>query len=194
MVGDLESLSFAFLVLLEQLTPVERAVFLLREVFDYNYQEIAHIINKEPTTCRQIFSRAKQHIHANRPRFNSTPEEHHQLLNQFLLAVQAGNLHDLIQLLAEDAVVYSDSGGKRPAATRPIIGIERVARFIFGLAKRAQTAFIIEIKEINGRAGVVVYDNISKLPISIFSFDIVDSKIQTIRAIINPDKLKQFEK
>lgn len=194
LVGNLESLSIAFLVILEQLSPVERAVFLLREVFDYEYAEISRMVNKEEATCRQIFSRARRHIHASRPRFESTPEEHNQIFGQFLTAIQGGDLSGLMTLLADDVASYSDGGGKRSAATRTVIGAERVASLLLGLVKRAAGEYTMEIQEVNGRLALIVYQNETGLPFTVFNFDISNGKVQAIQAILNPDKLKQFER
>src|SRR5690242_10864642 len=123
----LESISMAFLVLLERLTPVERAVFLLREVFDYPYPEIAEIVGKEEVSCRQIFSRAKKFIASQHPRFTPSSKHHEQLLHQFLAAVEEGDLDGLTELLASDVTLQTDGGGKvRGAATHSLHGLEPV--------------------------------------------------------------------
>jgi len=125
-----ESVSMAFLVLLEQLTPAERAVFLLREVFDYDYAEVAAIVGKEEAACRQLLHRAKQHIADHRPRFKPTPEAHRQILTHFLQAVGSGELAGLLAMLADDVELWADGGGKaRGAITRPLRGRDAVARF-----------------------------------------------------------------
>ncbi|MEQ8674064.1 MAG: RNA polymerase sigma-70 factor [Aggregatilineales bacterium] len=190
--GDLESLSFAIMVLLEKLSPVERAVFLLREVFDYDYAEISGIVQKEEATCRQILSRAKRHIHANRPRFESSREEHDQIFGQFVQAIQVGDLSGLMNLLSDDVASWSDGGGKRTAATRVIEGAERVAKFFVGLAHRGEGSYYIEIREINGRSAVLIYGNDGTL-FSVINFDISGGKIHAIRSVLNPDKLKAIE-
>src|SRR6059036_1335279 len=116
-----ESISMAFLVLLEQLTPLERAVFLLREVFEYEYAEIAQIVGKEEAACRQLLSRAKKHVAAHRPRFKPSREAHRRLLDRFLRAVSLGELEGLTRLLQQDVTMWADGGGKaRGAATRPL--------------------------------------------------------------------------
>src|SRR5919109_932170 len=131
----LESISMAFLVLLERLTPVERAVFLLREVFDYPYAEIAEIVGKDEVSCRQILSRAKKFIAGNRPRFTPSTEQHQHLLQQFLGAVEEGDLDGLTQLLASDVTLSTDGGGKvRGAATRTLHGPKVVARFMIAVS------------------------------------------------------------
>src|SRR5262249_36045357 len=132
-----ESLALAFLVLLEQLTPVERAVFLLREVFDYQYAEIAAIVGRAEAACRQLFSRAKRHIAASRPRFKASPQAHRQIFTQFLRAAEQGELSGLMQLLSDDVELWVDGGGKaRGAATRPRHGRAARAPFLLADARR----------------------------------------------------------
>lgn len=188
----LDSISFAFLVLLEKLTPNERAVFLLREVFNYDYDEIAAIIGKEPATCRQYFSRARKHLSDNRPRFEIQQEAHSQIMMQFLEACRTGDLDQLEQLLAEDVVAFSDGGGKVAAATRPIFGRNRVARFWLGIAKQEPENFTAEMVLINGEQGLIgrVNDEI----VFALVMEIQDGHIQHIWTVRNPDKLKHLTK
>src|SRR5215475_10067341 len=133
-ITDRESISMAFLVLLESLSPLERAVFLLREVFDYEYAEIAQITERDEAACRQLFSRAKKHISEHRPRFPASPEAHAKMVGRFMEACTAGDMDGLMSLLAEDVTVWSDGGGKVPAAAlRPVQGRENVARAVISL-------------------------------------------------------------
>ncbi len=134
-----ESVSLAFLVVLEALSPVERAVFLLHDVFQYSFEEVAAIVEKSAPACRQIASRARTKIAADRPRFPASPDEHRRLVGRFLEACQSGDLAGLTAILAEDVTAYSDGGGRTPAARVPIVGIDRVARFILGLRQRPST-------------------------------------------------------
>src|SRR5213083_283393 len=127
-----DSLSMAFLVLLESLTPVERAVFLLREVFDYDYAEIAKIVQRGDDNCRQLYVRARRHIDEGRPRFEASREQRHELARRFFAAAQLGDTNALIEMLAADVVVYGDGGGKAPSWTEPIYGRERVAKLMVG--------------------------------------------------------------
>lgn len=129
-VNQYESISVAFMFLLERLSPAERAVFLLREVFDYEYDEIAAILDKSETACRQLFSRAKPHLTAHRPRFESSSSQHDRLIHRFFQAVEGGDLEGLTRLLAEDVVVWTDGGGKVVAALHPVRGRELAARFM----------------------------------------------------------------
>lgn len=188
-----ESLALAFLVLLEQLTPVERAVFLLREVFDYEYAEIAAIVGKAEGACRQVFSRAKKHIAAARPRFKPSPEAHRQIFEQFLRAVEQGELDGLMQLLSDDVELWVDGGGKVPgAATRPLHGRTAVARFVFSNAQQAPSGFWPVVAEVNGEPAVILRtaDEVRL----VLSMDIEEGRVRMIRAIRNPDKLQELRR
>jgi len=188
----LESISMAFLVLLERLSPVERAVFLLREVFDYPYPEIAAIVGKEEVTCRQILSRAKKFIAAERPRFTSSTEHHHQLMQQFMDAVEEGDLDGLTQLLASDVTMWADGGGRvRGAATRPLHGPQAVARFMIASLRFIQGAFTTEITEVNGESAILL--RVDGHPFVVVSATIAQQHIVEIRVIGNPEKLKHLE-
>jgi RNA polymerase sigma-70 factor (ECF subfamily) len=187
-----ESISMAFLILLESLTPVERAVFLLREVFDYDYREIAEIVGKEEAACRQSFHRAKAHIAEHRPRFPTSPEEHRQILERFMQACIVGELDGLTTLLAENVSMIGDGGGKASAATRPIYGENSVARFLLGTIKRLPPDYSMQIHAVNGRPAFMFYDE-KGLPNTLMMFDINEGKIRTIYNQRNPDKLHEFE-
>src|SRR4051812_31252357 len=141
-----EIISMAFLVLLEELTPPERAVFLLREVFDYEYAEIAQILEREEADCRQLYSRAKKHLAENRPRFTSSPEQHRQILERFLQAVQGGQVDALTMMLAQDAVLWADGAGRPGAATRPIFGSNSIARFVQGTQRYLPEKYVSGIE------------------------------------------------
>ena len=188
----LESISMAFLVLLERLTPVERAVFLLREVFDYPYPEIAEIVGKEEVSCRQIFSRAKKFIASQRPRFTPSSEHHEQLLRQFIEAVEEGDLAGLTGLLASDVTLWTDGGGRvRGAATRSLHGQHPVARFINASMRFIQAAFTTEITAVNGEPAIVI--RVDGHPFSVVSVTIAQQHIAEIRVVGNPDKLRHLE-
>jgi RNA polymerase sigma-70 factor, ECF subfamily len=135
-----DSLSLAFLHLLEKLSPVERAVFLLREVFDYSYDEVARIVGKTPDNCRQILARAHRHVDEGRRRFDVSREERDEIAQRFLAAWENGDTEALIELLAPDATVYGDGGGKAPSIPVPLVGRERVAKALAGWAGKAQYA------------------------------------------------------
>lgn len=185
---ELESLSMAFLVLLEKLNPAERAVFLLHEVFDYSYTEIAGILGKDEANCRQLFHRAKARITASRPRFTAVPEAQQTLLQQFMQAAGEGDLSGLVRLLADDVTVWSDGGGKASAATRPIIGRESVMQFLIGLWRKAPDNARIATGSVNGCPAIVVRQE-DEVTV-VFVLEIATGVIQTIRAVRNPDKLR----
>jgi RNA polymerase sigma-70 factor (ECF subfamily) len=183
-----ESLSIAFLVLLESLSPIERSVYLLHEVFDYDHREIAEIVGKSEVTCRQTLRRARQQVAAGRPRFDSSPQQREQLTHQFLKASAEGDLQGLITMLAEDVALWSDGGGKATAALRPILGADRVVRFMLGaLRKLVPAGRVFQSTEINGQGGVITYVN--RRPISVLVLDVVDGRVRTIYIVANPEKL-----
>jgi RNA polymerase sigma-70 factor (ECF subfamily) len=184
-----ESLAMAFLVLLEQLTPVERAVFLLREVFDYEYAEIGAIVGKAEAACRQLFSRAKRHIAAGRPRFKPTPEAHRQIFMQFLRATQQGELDGLMQLLSDDVELWIDGGGKaRGAVTHPLRGRTAVAQFLYATRRRAAPDSHVEIADVNGEPALIVRAG-GEVRL-VLSIGTEQGQVCAIRAIRNPDKLQ----
>jgi RNA polymerase sigma-70 factor, ECF subfamily len=184
-----DSLSIAFLTLLEDLTPLERAVFLLREVFDYEYEEIARMVGREEAACRQLTSRAKKHLADHRPRYKPSVETHRKMLNQFIQTTQTGDLDGLMQLLSEDVVMWADGGGKaRGAAIHPLHGREAVAQFLLATPRLQVANYHIEIGEVNDELAVMIRVNNELLGILAFVLD--DGGISEIRAIGNPDKLK----
>jgi RNA polymerase sigma-70 factor (ECF subfamily) len=184
-----ESISMAFLVLLEQLQPIERAVFLLREVFDYDYAEIASFLGKSEVACRQWFSRAKKHLADHQPRFPASPDTQKQLIAGFLQAVQAGEMIPLMDLLSEDATMWTDGGGKiKGAATRPITGREAVAHFSLRARKRFfPEGARVELAEVNGQPGLII--RVADRAYRVMTIEVMAQRIQTIRIIANPEKL-----
>ncbi len=186
-----ESISLAFLVLLEQLQPFERAVFLLREVFEYSFPEIAVMLEKSEAACRRSFSRAKQHLVDRRPRFPPAPETHRQLLTSFYAAVQSGEMHLLTDLLSENVTLWADAGGKiKQAALRPIYGSDAVARFSLGTKRFWPENFHVEIEEVNGQAALII--RAADQVFSVLTIDVEQGRIQTIRVIANPEKLARL--
>ena len=184
-----DSLSLAFLVLLEQLDPVERAAFLLHDVFGYGYGEIAATIGKSEDNCRQLVSRARRHIDEEKPRFEASRQERQRLAERFFAAVGDGSVEALAEMLAADVVVYGDGGGKGPSWPRPIVGRERVSRLFAGLgADMKDVGVRMELHEVNGQPGALVLDPDDRI-VNVFSLDIADGVVQTIRSVINPDKL-----
>jgi len=189
-----DSLSMAFLVLLESLSPVERAVFLLREVFEYGYDEIARVIGKTEDNCRQIAVRARRQVDAKRPRFEASRKRREELARRFFEAVGEGDTEGLIGLLAADVVAYGDGGGKAPAFPRPIYGRDRVARLLLGRAARGAQFGVTGTKyvEINGQPGALFSDADGRLVAAVV-LDIADDLVQTVRAVANPDKLRHLD-
>jgi RNA polymerase sigma-70 factor (ECF subfamily) len=186
-----ESLSMAFLVLLERLSPIERAVFLLREVFDYEYPEIAAILRLNEPNCRQILRRARQHIAEKRPRFETSRKDHENLLHSFVEAVSEGDLDGIVSLLAKDAIFYSDGGGKAPALPKPVNGAINVARAILGgLQKFVPRDLVSLVAEINGRPGVINY--LHGRPYAVLTIDVAGGLIESIYLVSNPEKLEHI--
>lgn len=185
-----ESLSMAFMVMLERLSPIERAVLLLHDVFDFEYAEIARIVDKGEANCRQLLSRAKKHVGAAEPRFDADPAQADRLLRRFTDAAGAGDLDGLLDVLAEDITLWADGGGKvRGAALRPVVGADAVARFVTGIIQRFVPAErSMRPTRINGEAGFIVYA--SGRPLAALILHIQGGRIRTIYAIGNPDKLR----
>jgi RNA polymerase sigma-70 factor (ECF subfamily) len=187
-----DSLSLAFLVLLERLSPVERAVFLLREVFGYGYGEIADVVAKREDNVRQIAARARHHVEDGRPRFEADRRHREELARRFLAAVEEGDTDGLAGMLAADVTMYGDGGGKAPAVGQPVAGAVRVARFLVGLTRQAKRANLRLVPaEVNGQPGMIAYDQAGGL-ISVLSLDIADGLVQTVHSIVNPDKLRHL--
>lgn len=182
-----ESLSMAFLVLLESLNPVERAVFLLHEVFDYSYPEIADIAGRSEANCRQIAHRARESVASRRQRFQSTREDEERLTDRFIDACTNGDMEGLLNLLSDDVVLWSDGGGKTAAAVNPIHGSQNVAKLLLGLIRKAPAGLAIRPARVNGGPGLIAY--VAGQPISVFTFDTDSGRIQTLRIVVNPDKL-----
>ena len=186
-----ESISMAFLVLLERLNPVERAVFLLREVFEYEYGEISAAVGRSEANCRQILRRAKEHVRVARLCFMTSARKQSELLARFVQAATRGDLDGLVGLLASDAVLHTDGGGKAPALPNLVHGPSNIARAILGgMAKFAPKTFATRLVEINGEPGFVSYFN--GKPAIALVLHITDDAIQTIFAISNPMKLERL--
>ena len=183
-----ETLSMAFLVLLESLNPVERAVFLLREVFDYDYEEISSIVGKSEANCRQIARRARQAVAARRPRFERSPEKWERMTERFVEACTTGDMKGLLELLSEDVTLWSDGGGKVAAAPYPIYGAEKVAKFLIGVLRTVPPGFFAHPARINGGPGAVGY--VDGHPTGVVALDVVEGRIRGVRIVVNPDKLR----
>jgi RNA polymerase sigma-70 factor, ECF subfamily len=189
-----DSLSMALLVLLESLSPVERAVFLLREVFDYGYDEIAATVGKSEANCRQIAVRARRQVQARKPRFEASRRRREELARQFLEAVGQGDTDGLIRLLAADVVAYADGGGKTQTFLRPMYGRERIARLLLGFGTWLELlgAEGMRLAELNGQPGAVFLGHDGR-PVLVVSLDIAEGLVQTIRAVSNPEKLRHLD-
>jgi RNA polymerase sigma-70 factor, ECF subfamily len=183
-----ESISMAFLLLLEHLSPMERAIWLLRDVFDYRYAEIAAIVGKTEANCRRYYHRAKQFLSERRPRYQPSSDEQIKLVESFLGALATGNLGGLTALLAEDAALYGDGGGKAPAVRHPIFGHEAVSRFLLlGVSRQLPADAHITLAEINGAPSLLFIGEAALY--FVMHLTITDNRITTIRNILNPDKL-----
>ncbi|HEX7941413.1 MAG TPA: RNA polymerase sigma-70 factor [Gemmatimonadaceae bacterium] len=185
-----ESLSMAFLMMLERLSPIERAVLLLHDVFDFDHAEIARFVDKSEANCRQLLSRAKKHVVADEARFDADREQAARLAERFTDAARAGDLDAMLAVLAEDITLWADGGGKVPgAALRPIHGADAVARFIIDRTERsASPGRTTRPLQINGQPGFVIY--MSGRPLTALIFHVRDGHIRTLYAVGNPDKLR----
>lgn len=186
--GLADSLSTAFLVLLERLSPVERAVFVLRACFDFSYRDIAPVVGKSEANCRQIDRRARQRIAEPGRRRRADAAEHTQVVRDFIDALVGGDVDRMLSLLAVDARSESDGGGVTTAARRPIVGAANVARFFAGIASKRPADSSVEFVRVNGRLGVVT--RVAGRPFSVLSFEVVDGRIRRIYAQVNPAKLR----
>ncbi|MCE3265314.1 MAG: polymerase sigma factor, sigma-70 family [Solirubrobacterales bacterium] len=185
-----DSLSMAFLLLLESLTPEQRAAFLLREVFDYPYDRVAEIIGTSEANARQLAARARGHVASGRGRFEASRERGEELADRFMAAVERGELADLEAMLAEDVVLRGDGGGKVPALARALHGARRVAKTLAAWGRVARRVDVNwERVEVNGQAGVLTRDPEGGV-ISVLALDVADGRIQGISSVVNPDKLR----
>jgi RNA polymerase sigma-70 factor (ECF subfamily) len=182
-----ESVSLAVLVVLESLSPLERAVFVLREAFGFPFAEIATTLERSESAVRQLAGRARKHVDERRPRFDVDPAEQRDLTERFLAAATGGDLEGLMTLLAPDARLVGDSGGKSKAPLRVIESADKVGRFLLGAAKGGGAAFTFRIVELN--AGPAVLALVDGKPDSVFQVDVVDGHVQCVYIVRNPDKL-----
>ncbi|SPE58240.1 RNA polymerase sigma factor SigJ [Streptomyces netropsis] len=184
-----DSVSMAALVLLERLSPLERAVFVLREVFGFGFDEIATAVERSEAACRQLLVRARRHMQAGRPRFEADRQERQELATRFFDALREGDVTGLQELLAADVSLVGDGGGKSPALARAIVGAEKAARLlasIFPWLIRVDVTF--EPRDVNGQPGAIFRDRDGKV-LYAMALDVLDGQIQTIRSVSNPDKL-----
>ncbi|WP_330355487.1 RNA polymerase sigma-70 factor [Streptomyces chartreusis] len=184
-----DSVSMAALLLLERLSPLERAVFVLREVFGFGFDEIAGAVDRSEAACRQLVVRARRHMAAGRPRFAADRQERQELASRFFEALKDGDVGALRNLLAADAQFVGDGGGKAPQLARAVVGAENVARLLASVVPRlARVEVSFERHEINGQPGAVYRDRDGKV-LQTLVLDVLDGQIQTIRTVLNPDKL-----
>lgn len=187
-----DSLSLAFLVLLESLSPQQRAAFLLREVFEYPYPEVAEIIGTDVDSTRHLVARARNHVQERRPRYYASRRQRDELAARFFAAAEQGDLQALEALLAHDVSLHGDGGGKVPALARPVNGRERVARtLVAGISALARLGARMQVTEVNGQPGAMAFDSQDRL-VGVMGLDIADGQIQTIHSIVNPDKLRHL--
>jgi RNA polymerase sigma-70 factor (TIGR02957 family) len=188
-----DSLSLAFLVMLESLSPEQRAVLLLRDVFDYGYDEIAEIVGKSEDNARQLAVRARRHVEERRPRFETSREQRDELARRFFAAAQEGDLGALEALLAHDVELHGDGGGKVPALARALHGRSRVARTLLAWMRQGARIAGAAIRQIdvNGQPGALLLDGEDRL-ICVWALDIADGQVQGVSSIINPDKLQHL--
>jgi RNA polymerase sigma-70 factor (ECF subfamily) len=188
---DDDSVSMALMVTLESLSPVERAVFLLHDVFDYGYDEIAEIVGKSRDNCRQIALRARKHVESRRPRFEPSREQREKLAARFFDAVREGDLDGLVTLLAEDAVITGDGGGKASALPRPLVGAEKIAPVLMGFMRIAdRRGYELEFVEVNGQPGALVRED--GAVVAAMSVDVADGHVVAVNSVVNPDKLRHL--
>ena len=188
-----DSLSLAFLVMLETLSPEQRAAFLLHDVFGYGYDEIAEIVGKSEANARQLATRARRHVDEGRPRFEASRQQRDELARRFFAAAQEGDVAGLRELLAEDVVLHGDGGGKVPALGRAVHGVGRVARTLAAWSKQGARipGITFRLVEVNGQPGALSFDGDGNI-INVMSVDIADGRIQGIHSMVNPEKLRHL--
>jgi RNA polymerase sigma-70 factor, ECF subfamily len=183
-----DSVSMAALLLLERLSPLERAIFVLREVFGFGFPEIATVVERSEAACRQLAVRSRRHMEEGRPRFEANRREREELAARFFDAFREGDLDGLKELLAADVQTITDGGDKGPALAKPVVGSENVARLIGAFAPLLRGIVLVEPREVNDQPGAILQDRDGKV-LAIMALDVLDGRIQTIRTVINPDKL-----
>ncbi|MFG2122055.1 RNA polymerase sigma-70 factor [Streptomyces sp. NPDC048710] len=187
-----EQVSMAMLVLLERLTPTERAVYVLREAFGYGHREIAAVLDLSEANCRQLYRRAVGRVAATESRFDPAPERREELVTSFLTAAREGDLTGLEKLLAADVTWWSDGGGKVTAALRPIEGREKVARFVAGASQRFAVGLEYTVVEVNGALGAASW--VGDTLVGVVEFELVDGLVVHVWAVMNPDKLEHVRR
>lgn len=187
-----DSVSMAALVLLERLSPLERAVFVLRDVFGFDFPEIAAAVDRSEAACRQLAVRARHHMQDGRPRFATDRREREELAARFFEAFREGDVDALKELLAADVQAVADGGGKGPAFTKPIFGLDNVARLLVSFSPLLESAgMVADVRAINGQPGAIYRDAEGRV-VAIVALDALDGRIQTVRTIVNPEKLEHL--
>ncbi len=189
--ADPESISMAFLVVLDSLSPLERAAWLLHDVFEYDHTEVAHALDRTEASARQLIHRAREHIASRRPRFARSREEHTRLVGAFMSACGGGDVMALQRLLADDVVVWSDGGGRVSAAIKPVRGPDHVSRLLLGLVRKGATDATIDVVDINGWPGIVIRRGAVIDSVTTLEFD--GELLATMHIVRNPDKLARFD-
>jgi RNA polymerase sigma-70 factor, ECF subfamily len=189
-VADLDSLSMAFLVLLETLTPKERAAFLLHDVFGYPFGEIAAMLGEAEATCRQSAKRARTRLAERRPRFAADPEERERLTERFIGAISTGDVAGLAAVLAHDVTVWSDGGGKVTAARKPVVGRDKVATFLTRIAQGRPPSTVFAPCVVNGHPGFLTI--VDGRPFNATALDVADGVVRAVYIVVNPDKLRHL--
>lgn len=189
-----DSLSLAFLVVLESLGPSERAALLLHDVFGYEYAELASILDRTEVSSRQLVSRARRRVQERRPRFDVDPEHHADLVQRFLAAARTGAVADFVAVLAEDAVLVSDGGAGVKAARFPVVGDDRIARFLIHIFRRLRRGgYELEPRVVNGLPGFAAVHQERGTPYDVGSFEVVDGRITQVFLVVNPEKLRWID-
>jgi RNA polymerase sigma-70 factor (ECF subfamily) len=187
-----DEVSMAFLLMLERLGPVERAVFLLHDVFGYGFPEVAEMVGRSTEACRQLAVRARRRVSEERPRFDASRAEREAAGERFFAALTAGDLDELMSLLAADVVVQGDGGGKAPQWSQLIVGPDRVARLLAGLGRQiADFGARLERHQVNGQPGAIVRTADGQI-VNALSVEIADGQVMAVRSVINPDKLRHL--
>jgi RNA polymerase sigma-70 factor (ECF subfamily) len=178
------------LMVLERLSPEERAAFLMHDTFDCGYPEISRVLGKSEAACRQIVHRARERIRKDRPRFEVSEDAHRRLVERYVQAVQSRDAGQIASLLAPEAVFISDGGGKMWAARRPVVGRDRIIRLEMGVLRKLTGQFTLQLAEVNGRAGAIAL--LDRQPFAVTSFETDGDQILSVMRVLNPDKLCSF--
>jgi RNA polymerase sigma-70 factor (ECF subfamily) len=187
-----DSVSMAALLLLERLSPLERAVFVLREVFGYDFADVAAAVGRSEPACRQLLVRARDHMHSGRPRFEVDRQAREVLATRFFDAFRDGDVEGLREVLAADVELVGDAGGKAPALSRVVVGVDKVARLLAAIfADLARVGVTLERREVNGQPGAILRDREGRVAFT-FALDLLGGQIQTVRSVGNPDKLRHL--